>query len=188
MFASLSSRSLSISGSLSSLFPLLSLFPVLSHPLLSPQRTLAKGQDSLRTPSNVPSLHPFHSSVSQGDSLCSVLSQIVMTTFISLVGWWILVTLESIWHLLWGEHLMGYGPWGQKVGHDWVTEQNVNLLPERLCLGQHLPIAPNPLLQATTDLPSGSMNLTFLIDSTYKWNHRVFIPLMVFLKEDNVTL
>lgn len=44
----------------SSLFPLLSLFPILSHPLLSPQRTLAKGQDSLHTPSNVPSLHPFH--------------------------------------------------------------------------------------------------------------------------------
>ena len=57
----------------------------------------------------------------------------------------------------------------ERVGHDRVTEQqNVNLLPDRLCLGQHLPIAPNPLPQATTDLPSGSMNLTFLIDSTYK--------------------
>jgi len=89
----------------------------------------------------------------------------------------------------WQGSLACCSPWDQKVGHDWVTEQqNVNLLPERLCLGQHLPIAPNPLLQATTDLPSGSMNLTFLIDSTYKWNHRVFIPLMVFLKEDNVTL
>ena len=79
---------LALSQSLALSLPssLFSLFPVLSHPLLSPQRTLAKGQDSLHTPSNVPSLHPFHSSVSQGDSLCSVLSQIVMTTFISLVG------------------------------------------------------------------------------------------------------
>lgn len=54
------------------------------------------------------SIH-FTAIVSQGDSLCSVLTQIVMTTFISLIGWWILVTLESIWHLLWGEHLRTLG-------------------------------------------------------------------------------
>lgn len=79
-------RSLLLNLSLSLPSSLFSLFPILSHPLLSSLHTLAKGQASLHTPSNVQFLRPFHSCASQGDSLCSVLTQIVMTTFTSLTG------------------------------------------------------------------------------------------------------